>query len=145
MDAIYRARERPLRPGKIYDPQQLDAFYALCQRYRDCRHEKTRELAREFLNDWEAIFVVLDYPWLPLTNNEAERALRHWVIARLISHGTRTAQGSRALALLASVIETCRKRGILPWPYIAQVIAARRRGHPAPPLPAARAPAPHAG
>jgi len=37
---------------------------------------------------------------------------------------------------LASVIETCRKRAILPWPYLAQVIAERRKGNPAPPLPA---------
>jgi hypothetical protein len=68
---------------------------------------------------------------------EPNRALRHWVIARRISQGTRTAQGSRALALLASVIETCRKRNILPWPYLAHVLAERRKGHPAPPLPAA--------
>jgi hypothetical protein len=30
-----------------------------------------------------------------------------------------------------------RKRHILPWPYLAQVIAERRKGHSAPPLPAA--------
>jgi transposase len=70
-------------------------------------------------------------------HNEAERALRHWVILRRISNGTRTEQGSRAFALLASVIETCRKRNHLPWPYLAQVIAERRQGHAAPPLPAA--------
>jgi len=34
------------------------------------------------LNDWDTFWVVLDYPELPLTNNEAERALCHWVIAR---------------------------------------------------------------
>lgn len=56
-------------------------------------------------------------PNLPITNNEARR-LRHWVIARKISHGTRTPQGSRAYTLLASVIDTCRQRNILPWPYI---------------------------
>jgi len=89
-------------------------------------------LAGEFLNDWEAFWVVLAYPCLPLTNNEAERALRHWVIARMISRGTRTEQGTRAFGLLASVIETCRKRKILPWPYLAKVIAERRRGNPAP-------------
>jgi transposase len=93
-------------------------------------------LAVEFLNDWEAVWIVLSHPYLPLTNNEAERALRHWVILRRICHGTRTPEGSRALALLASVIETCRKRNHLPWPYLAQVIAERRKGHPAPPLPA---------
>lgn len=94
-------------------------------------------MAREFLNDWKAIWIVVAHPYLPLTNNEAERALRHWVIARRLSQGTRTEQGSRAFALLASVIDTCRKRNILPWPYLAQVIAERRQGHPAPPLPAA--------
>ena len=56
---------------------------------------------------------------------------------RKISFGTRTKEGSRAFALLASVIETCRQRGISPWTYLAQVIAERRKGNPAPPLPAA--------
>jgi hypothetical protein len=103
--------------------------------HRDAKHEKTRALAREFLNDRDTFRVVLDYPWLPLTNNEAERALRHWVIARRISYGTRTAQGSRAFALTISVIETCRKRGASPWPYLAEVIRRRRKGQSAPALP----------
>ena len=83
--------------------------------------------------------MVLQYPHLPLTNNAAEQALRHWVIARRISYGTRTEQGSRAFALLASVIETCRKRRISPWPYLASVIAERRKGQKAPVIPAAAA------
>jgi len=115
----------------------LDAFRRLCEPHRDSAHEKTRALAREFLNDWEAVWIVVAHPYLPLTNNEAERALRHWVIARLLSQGTRTEEGSRAFALLASVIDTCRRRHLLPWPYLAQVIAERRKGNPAPPLPAA--------
>ncbi|MFZ0254299.1 MAG: transposase, partial [Gammaproteobacteria bacterium] len=49
-----------------------DAFRACCERYQDAEHEKTRQLAREFLNDWEAIFAVLSHPQLPLTNNQAE-------------------------------------------------------------------------
>jgi len=113
----------------------LSAFKQFCELHKDHCHEKTRQLAVEFLNDWDAIWKVLDFPDLPLTNNEAERALRHWVIARLISHGTRTPEGSRTLGILASIIETCRVRGILPWPYLASVIAARRRGKIAPTLP----------
>ena len=137
MKAVYQAREGP--PVDLcaeFDPP-LATFRRRCQHHRDSRHEKTRALARAFLNDWEAIWRVLAHPDLPLTNNEAERLLRHWVILRRTSYGTRTEQGSRALALLASVIETCRKRDVLPWPYLAQVIAERRKGHPAPPLPAA--------
>ena len=63
-------------------------------------HTKARALAREMLNDWEAIFQVLAHPHLPLTNNEAEQALRHWVILRSICHGTRTEDGTRILAIL---------------------------------------------
>ena len=133
MKAIYQARETPPdTPLTVTYAAELEAFKQLCERHRESKHEKTRELAGEFLNDWEAFWVVLAHPFLPLTNNEAERALRHWVIARLISQGTRTEQGTRAFGLLASVIETCRKRKILPWPYLAKVIAERRKGNPAP-------------
>jgi hypothetical protein len=87
----------------------------------------------------EVCWVVLDYPELPLTNNAAERALRHWVIARRLSYGTRNARGSRTFTALASVIETCRQRGLSPWTYIAKVLGERRQGNPAPPMPAAAA------
>lgn len=136
MAAVYAAREGPPEmPLRQQHAGLLREFLALCDQHRDAQHEKTRELARELLNDWDTFWVVLDYPWLPLTNNEAERALRHWVIARRISYGTRTEQGSRAFALTISVIETCRKRGVSPWPYLAEVIRQRRKGLPAPPLP----------
>jgi transposase len=115
----------------------LALFKTLCELHWHASHEKTRALAREFLHDWEAIWTVLEQPDLPATNNAAERALRHWVIARLISHGTRTPQGSRVFAILASVIDTCRLRGLSPWTYLASVIAERRQGQPAPELPAA--------
>ncbi|MFZ0257377.1 MAG: IS66 family transposase [Gammaproteobacteria bacterium] len=137
MKAIYQAREGPPQDLTAQFQDRLDAFARLCAQHRDSAHEKTRALAREFLNDWEAIWIVVAHPHLPLTNNESERALRHWVIARRITQGTRTEQGSRVVALLASVIDTCRKRNILPWPYLAQVVAERRKGNTVPPLPVA--------
>jgi len=135
MEAVYRARAGPATTLKEELAEELAAFQRWCEQHRESEHEKTRQLAREFLNDWEAIWRVLEQPDLPLTNNLAEQCLRHWVIARRISFGTRSAQGSRAFALLASVIETCRLHQVSPWPYLAQVIAARRKGEPAPPLP----------
>ncbi|MGH2414605.1 MAG: hypothetical protein ACRDEA_13165 [Microcystaceae cyanobacterium] len=74
---------------------------------------------------------------MPPTNNEAERALCHAVIARQISYGTRTREGSLAYSSLLSVIETCRLRNLNPWTYIAIVIASGRKGLNPPPLPAA--------
>ena len=87
------------------------------------------------LNDWQAIFQILDQPDHPLTNNEAERALRHWVILRGICYGTRTEEGSRVFAMLISVIETCRKRNQSPWLYLATVIINQRSGLAVPLLP----------
>jgi hypothetical protein len=137
MDAVYAAREGPPPVGlRKQHAKQLNALLDLCLDHAEVKHEKTRALARELLNDWDTFWVVLDHPELPLTNNTAERALRHWVIARRISYGTRNRQGSRAFTLLASVIETCRQRGHSPWLYIAETLCKRRRGNPAPVLPA---------
>lgn len=52
----------------------------------------------------------------------------HAVIARRISYGTRTSEGSLAYSSLLSVIETCRLRKVDPWAYIAQVISLGRHG-----------------
>jgi len=140
MDAIYAARDGPPPAAGMPDlastqAARLAALRRTCLAYEEYRHGPTRDLAVELLMDWDAIFRVLQHPHLPLTNNFAERALRHWVIARRISHGTRTAVGSRAFALLASVIDTCRQRGHSPWDYLVAAITERRAGLPLPPLP----------
>lgn len=132
---IYEARGDPTIDLPKKFSQELTQLKELSEQHRDHQHDKTRKLARELLNDWDAIWKVLEYPELPITNNVAERSLRHWVIARKISYGTRTKQGSHAYTLLASVIDTCRQRGISPWPYIAEVITERRQGNDAPPIP----------
>jgi len=75
-------------------------------------------------------------PLLPPTNNDAERALRHAVIARRIAFGTRTDEGSRFYAAGLSVIDTCRKRGVDPWTYARDLIAAARKGSALPSIPA---------
>ena len=107
----------------------------LCEPHRDDPHGGVRAVVRELLLDWEVIVRQLAQPYLPLTNNEAERALRHWVIARSLSHGTRTAAGSRAFSVLASVIETCRRRQACSRTFLADVISHARRGIALPCLP----------
>jgi hypothetical protein len=98
-------------------------------------HPKLKALAHEILKDWQAVVVFVSHPHLLVTNNEAERALRHAVIARHITHGTRSTEGSDAYAALLTVIETCRRRNRSPWTYLAEVIALRRQGLSAPPVP----------
>ena len=115
--------------------KELAQLRQRCQNQLTSGHEKSAALAKELLNDWEAIFRILRHPHLPLTNNEAERALRHWVILRKVNHGTKSETGSRAFALLASLIDTCRRRGHCALDYIAKVIGAARTGLPLPALP----------
>jgi hypothetical protein len=129
---------------RIHDGEGADtpAVKRLMARIKwDCqcnRHEvedKVRELAGEILNDWDAVVAFVFDPNLPPTNNDAERALRHAVIARRISFGTRTDEGSRFYAAALSVIDTCRKRGVETWGYVASLIAAARAGRTFPAIP----------
>jgi transposase len=128
--SVYAAREKPPDQALTITYQgALSDYRCTCEALSaSAAHTKARALAREMLNDWTAIFQVLAHPHLPLTNNEAEQALRHWVILRSICHGTRTEDGTRILAILISVIETCRVRQQSPWIYLAAVIRQRRAG-----------------
>ena len=109
-----------------------------CNQYET--EDKVRALAREILNDWDAVIAFVHDPRLPPTNNDAERALRHAVIARRISFGTRTDEGSRCYAAALSVIETCRKRALDAAAYACDLIAAARSGLPEPLIPVAQPP-----
>ena len=113
----------------------LAGLKRVCHLGQKADHTKLQALAKEILNDWEAVVAFVKNPELPPTNNEAERALRHAVIARHIGFGTRTPEGSLAYSSLLSVIETCRLRAINPWPYIAEVLALARQGIGPPPFP----------
>jgi transposase len=138
-DSVYKMRD--MKPDERKDETNtVDncrlKFLLECVRNNDATHGKTRAFAREVLNDQEAIFTVLKNPELPLTNNTAERALRSLVILRKISYGSKTAEGSRTIALLASVTETLHMRGHDTWIFFAQLFKDRRSGQPPPMLPA---------
>ena len=115
--------------------QLLVGLSNVCHLGKKADHTKLQALAKEILNDWDAIVAFVHHPEFPPTNNEAERALRHAVIARNIGFGTRTPEGSLAYSSLLSVIETCRLRDINPWIYIAEVLALARQGLDPPSFP----------
>jgi transposase len=136
MAAVFEARTRAAQPPPAFTHAHLvERLRQRCERRRDSSHQALRDVAREFLNDWDVIVRPLEDPRLPLTNNAAERQLRHYVIARRISYGTRTPVGSNSVALLASVIDTCRLRCASATDLLARAITAARLGLPAPALP----------
>lgn len=135
IEAVRQARDGPPQDLRPHLAAELAAIQQQCEKMARSRNEKARRLGVELLNDWDAIFRVLTQPHLPLTNNFAERLLRPLVILRRITQGTRTPQGSLALATFASIIGTCRLRHASPLRYLHNVIAARHHGLPAPALP----------
>jgi transposase len=115
--------------------KRIAGLRRVCHLGKKVDQTKLQALAKEILNDWDAVVAFVNHPELPPTNNQAERALRHAVIARQISFGTRTPEGSLAYSSLLSVIETCRLREINPWTYIASVLANARQGLSPPTFP----------
>lgn len=61
------------------------------------------------------LFVFVADPRVPATNNAAERAVRPTVISRKISGGTRSEEGSKTKAALASLFGTWAVRGENPY------------------------------
>jgi len=68
------------------------------------------------------------------TNNAGERALRHAVIWRKLSFGTQSANGSRFVETMLTVIETCRQQRRNAFDYLTAAVKAHLAGQPAPSL-----------
>jgi transposase len=71
-----------------------------------------------------ALVVFVADPSVPATNNAAERGLRHLVVSRKISGGTRSAAGSATKMALASRFGTWRAQGLNPLEPCRQLLAA---------------------
>lgn len=68
------------------------------------------------------------------TNNSAERALRHPVLWRRMSHGTQSDMGSLFVEHILTVVETCRPQQRPVFDFLRQALMAYRAGQPAPSL-----------
>lgn len=58
------------------------------------------------------------------TNNASERALRHAVIWRKLSFGTQSADGSRFVETMLTVIETCRQQNMNAFHFVTEALQA---------------------
>jgi len=70
------------------------------------------ELINRTHKNKEKLLKVLDYPHIPLHNNDSERDIREYVKKRKISGGSRSAAGRRARDTPKSLKKTCRKLGV---------------------------------
>jgi hypothetical protein len=70
------------------------------------------------------LFLFVEDPAVPPTNNEAERSLRHLVTSRKISGGTRSERGTETKLRLATLFSTWRLQGLDPLAECRQLLAA---------------------
>lgn len=69
-----------------------------------------------------SLFTFVVDPAVPPTNNAAERSLRHLVVSRKISGGTRSEHGTQTKLTLASLFTTWRLRGLDPLVACRQML-----------------------
>jgi len=69
------------------------------------------KFVKNLLKRENSLFVFVKNPNVESTNNRAERGIRHSVIARKISGGSRSNDGAKIYGILTSVLLTMRQRG----------------------------------
>jgi transposase len=119
-----RQIERELRPE----------VQALLRAGAACGCAKTAGVCAEILKGEPAPWAFAGQAGVEPTNKAAERALRHAVLWRRMSHGTDSKGGSRFVANILSVVETCRQQGRNVWDYLTACWEAAGKGAPAPSL-----------
>jgi transposase len=99
-----------------------------------CSCPKTAGTCRELLAGEAHLGTFVRVEGIEPTNNDAERALRHGVIARKTSGGTARESGGRFVERMLSVVATCRQQEISVLDYLTRCDQAHLDGQPAPSL-----------
>jgi len=118
----FRRRMRPIR-------ERVEGL--LLRGYFDAR---VRGFCKELHEHRERLWAFVEVEGVEPTNNAAERSLRHAVIWRKLSFGTRSAAGSRFVERLLTVIETCRRQNRDAFAWLTEAVQARLAGQAAPSL-----------
>lgn len=121
--------------GRLHAQREFRVrFRAALERGSVCGCAKTAGTCRELLRGEVSMFLFAFVDGVEPTNNAAERALRHGVLWRKMSHGPKSVKGSEYLACIWSVVETCRQQGRSVWSYLTECVAAAAQGHAFPSL-----------
>ena len=106
--------------GLYPDPKKIEV---LVSRFEQLFQTKTGysdldEQINKILCDKERLLLILDYPEIPLHNNEAELGARVQVRKRDVSLHTKTEEGTKAQDTFLSIKETARKLGVNFFEYL---------------------------
>lgn len=99
-----------------------------------CTCLKTAATCQELLKVEAALWTFVRVPGIDLTNNAAERALRHAVQWRKTSYGTDSAAGSHFVENILTVVASCRQQERPILDYLTRCCQALYAGTPPPSL-----------
>jgi transposase len=115
--------------GRLHAQREFRVrFRAVLERGAACGCAKTAGTCRELLRGEVSLFLFAFVSGVEPTNNAAERALRHGVLWRKMSHGPKSVVGSEYLGCIWSVVETCRQQGRGVWDFLTVCMAAAAQG-----------------
>jgi transposase len=101
---------------------------------RHCGMPKTAGTCRDILKRREALWTFVQVAGVEPTNNAAERALRPGVLWRKGSFGTQSAEGSRFVESMMTVVATLKQQQRNVLEYLTEACDAALRGDAAPSL-----------
>lgn len=103
--------------------------------HQDARAESGLRKAIEYcVKLWEGLTAFLENELIPLSNNEAERTIRHAVMGRKNFYGSRTHNGADVAAIMYTIIESCKKVELDPRTFILMAVTESAKGN-IPPTP----------
>jgi transposase len=125
-DEIFSARMKKLLLRALVlqrrwlDLAESTRYQYRCRLYRDLEvvlallptQEDGKRLQKRYLDLRAHLFVFLDDPTVPPTNNSSEQALRWSVIFRKITNGFRSEWGRDLFALVRSIVNTGKRQGL---------------------------------
>ena len=92
----------------------IKLLLSLCQPFSNDDTAPQAKLCRRIERFIKELFVFVSHPGVPPENNAAERSLRHLVVSRKISGGTRSERGTNTKMALASLFGTWRANDLNP-------------------------------
>jgi hypothetical protein len=105
------AAEVRLRAKRSFE----DRLQAVCAPFQDDPTAVQRRLCARIARAESQLFAFVGWPGVPSENNAAERSLRHLVVSRKISGGTRSPAGTATKMALTSLFGTWRAQGLNPY------------------------------
>jgi transposase len=124
LHSSFRVYMRPIR-------REIERLLAAGQ---TCGIPKTEGVCREILKLRDALWTFVRHEGLEPTNNAAERAIRPGVLWRKGSFGTQSAEGSRFVEVMMTVVTTLKQQHRNVLTYVTAACEAALRGEPVPSL-----------